>query len=414
MRGPQPIGGDPATVRQLARTLAGQGDWLASLAGILRGLADPAVARWDSPAGEAFGRRGADVAGVVDRVSRRYAVAARALLGLAEALARTQAAVGQAQRAHDEAWPEFLAAGDAVALAEASDDPSVRSTAPRLRARMVEAGERVELVQRQADEAHEQYRLADRECAKVLCGLLSDGLTDGGWYDAVTATRDVARSVGGVAGLAASVPFPPLQTVAAPVAAVADGVGLATDATVLAVWGDGSWSSVALGATAAAVGPVAGVLKNGARATNAAAQAAAATRVERRGLRLGVRHRLAAGIGAPGARSYGKAPTPATRTVPWTLPSRHPRAWGRWAVDQAEVRTRAAVQNRWLDDWRVITGTPGTSTSMLVSAWGVEAGGSVLGTVDSARGRRAAQEQDRAAAQAGHRAQLREQPTPDR
>lgn len=409
MRSPEAIGGDPGTVRALARTLGGQGDWLGSLAGILRGLADPSVATWDSPAGAAFGRRCAGVASVLDRVSRRYAVAASAVLGLAEALARAQSAVAGARRAYDEAWPEFLAAGDAVALAESSDDPAVRGTAPRLRVRMVEAGDRVRAAAQQASVAREEHRRADRQCAGVLARLRADGLSDGGWYDAVTATRDVARSVGGVAGPAAAIPFPPLQAVAAPVAAVADGVGLVTDATVLAVWGEGSWSSVALGAVGAALGPVAGALKTGARATNAAAQAAAATRVERRALRIGTRERLAAAIRAPSARSYGKAPTPATRTVAWTLPSRHPRTWGRWAADQTEARAQAAVRNRWLDDWQVVTGTPGTSTRMLVSAWGVEAGGSALDVVTSAREAQEARAGARAAAEAGHRAAQREQ-----
>jgi hypothetical protein len=414
VRAPAPVGGDPGTVRALARTLGGQGDWLRSLAGILRGLADPDVATWDSPAGRAFGRRCAGVADVVDRVSRRYAVAASAFGALAEALARAQESVGQAQRAHDEAWPEFLTAGDAVALAEASDDPSVRSTAPRLRARMVEAGERVRLAGQRASAAREEYRLADRRCAAVLAGLRRDGLSDSGWYDAVTGSRDLARSVGGVAGPAAAIPFPPLQAVAAPVAAVADGVGLAADATLLTVWGDGSWSSVALGTAGAAVGPVAGALKTGARVTNAAAQAGAATRVERRALRIGTRQRLAAAVGAPSARAYGKAPTPAPRTVAWTRPSRHPGTWGRWAADQAEARVRAAVRNRWVDDWRAVTGTPGASSRMLASAWGVEAGGQVLGAADSARDSRAARARERAAAQAGHRAALRERVTPDR
>ena len=73
MRAPAPVDGDPATVRALAGTLAGQGDWLGSLGGSLRGLADPSLTTWDSAAGAAFGRRWAGVAGVVDRLSGRHA-----------------------------------------------------------------------------------------------------------------------------------------------------------------------------------------------------------------------------------------------------------------------------------------------------------------------------------------------------
>jgi hypothetical protein len=403
VRAPAPVGGDPATVRALAGTLAGEGDWLGSLGGSLRGLADPSLTSWDSAAGEAFARRCAGVAGVVDRLSRRYAVAARALVALADALARAQETVAGAQRVHEQAWPEFLAAGDAMALAESSDDPAVRSTAPRLRARMVEAGERVQAAERRASDARAEYRIADRRCASVLASLRDDGLSDSGWYDVLTTTRDVAGSVESVAGPAALLPVPPVRAVAEPVAAVAGAAGLAADAALLAVWGDGSWSSLALGAAAAAAGPVAGGLKTGARATNAAAQAAASTRVERRALRMGARQRLAAAMGAPSARAYGKAPTPVARTVRWPAPSRRPGTWGRWAAEQAELRARTAVQTRWLDDWRAVTGTTGTSPRLLVTAWGVEAGGSALDQVSSARDARAAQASDRAVEAAGRR-----------
>lgn len=403
MRAPAPVDGDPATVRALAGTLAGQGDWLGSLAGCLRGLADPSLTTWDSAAGEAFGRRCAGVAGVVDRLSRRYAVAARSLVVLADALARAQATVAAAQRVHEEAWPEFLAAGDAMALAESSDDPAVRSTAPRLRARMVEAGERVQAAGRRASAAREEYLAADRRCASVLASLRDDGLSDSGWYDAVTTTRDVAGTVGSVAGTAALLPVPPVRAVAEPVAAAADGAGLVADAALLTIWGDGSWSSLALGGAASAAGPVAGRLKTAARATNAATRAAASTRVQRRALRIGARQRVAAAVGAPSARAFGKAPTPVARTVRWTAPSRRPGTWPRWAAEQVELRSRAAVQNRWLDDWRTVTGTAGTSPRLLVAAWGVEGGGSLLGQAVSARDNRAAQASDRAVEEAGRR-----------
>ncbi|MDU0314374.1 hypothetical protein RKE38_11805 [Phycicoccus sp. M110.8] len=406
MRAPAPVDGDPATVRALAGTLAGQGDWLGSLGGSLRGLADPSLTTWDSAAGVAFGRRCAGVAGVVDRLSRRYAVAARALVALAESLARAQATVAAAQRAHEEAWPEFLAAGDAMALAESSDDPAVRSTAPRLRARMAEAGQRVQAAEGRASAAREEFRAADRRCASVLASLRDDGLSDSGWYDAVTTTRDVAGAVGSVADTVALLPVPPVRAGAESVAAVAGGAGLAADAALLMVWGDGSWSSLALGAAASAAGPVAGGLKTGARATNAAAQAAASTRVERRSLRIGVGRRLAVAVGAPSARAFGKAPTPVARTVRWTAPSRHPGTWPRWAAEQAELRTRAAVQNRWLDDWRAVTSTSGTSPRMLATAWGVEAGGAALDQVSSARDARAAAASDRAVEEAGRRLTL--------
>lgn len=403
MRAPAPVDGDPGTVRALARTLAGEGDWLGSLGGSLRGLADPSLTSWGSAAGEAFARRCAGVAGVVDRLSRRYAVAARALVALAEALGRAQETVAAAQRSYGEAWPEFLAAGDAMALAESSEDPAVRSTAPRLRARMVEAGERVQAAERRASDARAEFRAADRRCASVLASLRDDGLSDSGWYDAVTATRDVAGAVGSAADTVALLPVPPVRAGAESVAALAGGAGLAADTALLVVWGDGSWSSLALGAAASAAGPVAGGLKTGARATNAAAQAAASTRVERRSLLIGGRQRLAAAVGAPSARAFGKAPTPVPRSVPWTVPSRRPGTWPRWAAEQVELRTRAAVQSRWLDDWRAVTSTPGTSRRMLATAWGVEAGGSALDQVSSARDDRAAAASDRAVEEAGRR-----------
>ena len=84
-----PISGDPGTARGLADTLAAQGDWLDSLAGTLRGLADGSLTTWESAAGRAFATRGGEVAGALERVSRRYAVARVALRRLAEAPDRT-------------------------------------------------------------------------------------------------------------------------------------------------------------------------------------------------------------------------------------------------------------------------------------------------------------------------------------
>ncbi|WP_406830303.1 hypothetical protein ABEG17_15075 [Pedococcus sp. KACC 23699] len=348
-----PVAGDPDEVLRMAAGLASEAELLAALSCTLRGLADPAVAIWASPADAAFGRRVGAVPGVLDRIGNRYGVAAAALRHFAGALRQAQAEVTRCQRLHEQEWPAFLRAGDQMALAETSGDPAGRLLAGRYRAEMVAHGERVQLAVRHHAAAHEACAAADRACAVVLRGLLDDGLADSRLYDALTGTGRAAAAVADVSGVIAM--LPPARPLGV-VATGAEGASLTADAAVLAVYGDGDLASLGMGVVAAAAGAAGPVLKAGARATNATAVSAAGTRAARRSLRLTTTDRLGAGLAAttPGVRPgvlgrtevamVGPAtPRPAPR---WTRPPRTAAALRPWLHEQTTVRTTTWAKAR--------------------------------------------------------------------
>ena len=357
-----PISGDPGEVRRVAAGLGAEADLLASLARTVRGLADPSITVWASPSGQAFAQRAGAVPQVVERVSRRYGVAAAALRTLAEALQEAQAQVAWAQRVHEQSWGPFLAAGEQMGIAEGSADPAQRALAGRHRAEMVAHGERVQLAVRRHADARDAFGVADRACAAVLRGLLDDGLADSRAYDVLTGTGRVAGEVSEAAGYASLVPaLRPLGVVSG----VAGGVGVTADAVVLAAYGDGDVVSLALAAGSAATGGLGSVLKAGGRATNAPAVAAATSRSARRELRLTARDRIATGVlgsRATAAKQVRVVALPAKTPAPrWTPPPRSATALRPWVREQTEVRAVQWARARWVDDLAVVLGAKGAS-----------------------------------------------------
>ena len=395
-----PIAGDPAEVRRVAAGLGAEADLLAALARTVRGLADPAVTVWASPAGRAFAHRAGAVPGVIERVSHRYGVAAAALRRLAAALQEAQAQVARAQQVHEQEWGPFLRAGDQLGLAESSADPAHRALAAHHRAEMVAHGERVQLALRRHAEAHEAYAAADRACAEVLRGLVDDGLADSRLYDVLTGTSRVAAGVAEVFGAIAL--LPPARPLGV-VSAVAGGVGLAADAVVLVGYGDGDLSSLAIGAAATALGVAGPVLKAGARATNATAVRAATTRSARRELRLTQGDRWAAGLAAtlPGragpvgrlGRRWASAkglrmvePPKPRPSQPWTRPPLPGPALRPWLHEQTAVRAANWAKGRWVDDFTTVLRADGASTRWHVA--GLAADGAARGLHGGERLRR--------------------------
>lgn len=379
-----PVAGDPGEVRRLAAGLGAQAELLVALARTLRGLGDPAVAVWESPAGEAFGRRVGAVPGVVDRVAHRYGVAAAALRSLAEALQEAQAEVARCQRLHQQEWGPFLRAGDEMAEAETSPDPARRALAGHHRIEMVAHGERVQLAVRRHAEAHDAYAVADRACAVVLRGLLDDGLADSGLYDALTGVSRVGGQLAGVFGTVAL--LPPARPLGA-VAAAAEGVSLAADAVVLVGYGDGDPTSLALAAAATAVGAVAPVFKAGARATNVPGVIGAGTRAGRRRMRVTAADRLEVGLAATvpgfrpglvGRRGVSTVAPPKPRPAPpWTRPPATAAALRPWLREQTTVRAAQWARARWVDD--LITVLRADGASVRWHAVGLAADGTAAG-----------------------------------
>lgn len=371
----RPLPGDAETAARLARTLAAEGESLRALGSTLRALGGPGVV-WHGAAGDAFRVRAGAVAGALERLSRRYAVASVAVGRLAVELGHCQAEALVAQRLHEEWQGVTTTAGDAMAVAETSPDPAVQASAARHRERMVEALERTRAAQVRYDQAWQEFHRADRACATVLRGLLDDGLADSWQYDALVGTSELAGSVCTVAGLVGFVP--PLRPAATVVSTAASVLGLASDVAVKVAWGDGSWRSIGATAAAGALGQGGGLLRKGAQYTNAERVAAAGTRAERRALRLGpgerVRRALAEKVRDPLADAR---PKPRSTYVPKPSP-RGLALKGAWAVETVRARAHAVAREKLLDDLRLVTSRPGTSLPMFATGVGAQAGAKVL------------------------------------
>ncbi len=357
-----PQTGDSAAARDLANTLAAQGDWLSSMSGSLRGLADGSMTTWESPAGQAFAGRCGVVTGVLERVARRYAVAAVAVGALADVLEDCQAEVRWAQQVTDAAWEGFLRYQEAMVVAQDSGDVG---GAAYNRAAMVQEHERVQRAAARHAAARERYDAADRACARVLEQLAQDGLGDSRTYNALTGIGDFAEGVSTAAGLIP--PGVPVVGQWAKVAgAVGSGVRFTTDVTVKVAYGDGAWRDIGTTAALNAVGRGGTVLKEGGRLTNATAISKATTRAARRDLRLSTLDRVVLASRAEVGKSLAKLP--ANVRVP-----RAGRTAGRVAtagVGRAEAPAVAAIVSRqrtWVDDLHAVTRTPGTSPRMFVA-----------------------------------------------
>lgn len=403
-----PLPGDPVEARALADALARQGEGVAALGRTVRGLGEPGLVGWSSPAGAAFARRVGPVPAVLAAVANRYGVAASALRRLADELAATQAEVSRAQQMLAEAWGPFLAAGDRMAEAEAGGDPAQQSLAATYRAEMVAHGEQVEEARRRHRAAWQAFEQADGRCAAVLHGLLDDGLADSAVYDALTGTSRVAGAVAGVVGTLSL--LPPLK-VLAPVASVADGVQLAADGTVLAVYGDGDVTDLLLGGAAALAGGAGPLLKQGARATNAELVGAATTRAGRRAAALTTRERLAVGARGRWAElrgGLGRATVVSAPRAGTAVNRGRPRGVAQtraWLTEQAQVRATAWARRKWLDDLDVVVRTEGSSLRLHVASVAVTEAGSSLQRARSVHEHvtSANEEKDRRAAVERHR-----------
>jgi hypothetical protein len=364
-----PLPGDPETARVLADVLAAQGGSLRSLANTLRRLGDPATTTWESPAGVVFTARAGGVAGVIERVGRRYAVSATAVRGLAAVLQECQAQVAWAQRVNEAAWPDFLAASEAKVVAESSAAPGSAAEAARCQVVMAQAGERAERAERVHAQASARYRDADRRCAAVLGGLLDDGLADRWHYDLLTGTSSTAAQVS--QGCDGARWVPGWGAAAKAVGTTADAAQLGSDLVVKVAYGDGSWRSIAVSGAAAALGQSATVLKQGAKATNARAIESARTRVERRALRLTTSRRLQVAAADHVRRGF-RDPMPPPKPLALAPPPPGLAARSRWVVAQGQARLRAELDRRWLADFRAVVGTPGASGGMFVSGVALE------------------------------------------
>ncbi len=377
----RPLPGDAGTVRSLADRLAGQGEHLLALASTLRGLGDPDLVTWVSPAGAAFAARSRAAVSLLVSVGRRYAVCAVSLRPLAAAIAEAQLEVTRAVAEHADALPRAAELGNQRVMAQDSADATQRATVAALHRQEIEQLERVRQAVRLHASGWQRYAEADRRCATVLRRLEQDGLDDSRTYDALTGLSRWAGAVGSVAGMIAMVPgFTPLGVVAG----ICDGLQVTADTVVKVGYGDGDWVSMALTAAPSAIGPSSAVLKRGALATNPAA-VATHSRTARRLVRHDTLERLRLGV-AGEARWAGRTqPRTSPRTFRASRSPGSPTATAHWAAEQVVGRGRVLLCNKWLDDLALVTGDPTRSGAMFVSGLGAEATATGLGVVGAGR-----------------------------
>jgi hypothetical protein len=381
---PQPLEGSADAVLALSVELGAQGAHLTATARVLERLARTGAADWDGPAGTAFAARAAAVAPVVTRVATRFSVASVALRPLADALQSAQATSAEALADWDDAWPRFVAAGDAMSRAESSTDPAHRAEAARHRVVMVAQGERCSSAHRRSAAAAHQWQEADSRCAGILRGLLDDGLADPWAYDLLTTASREARGASEAVGmLGPATLLPPLTWLDA-VGTAGDVVSLAADSALLLGYHEGSLGAVGLRSASLATGPVSGVLKRGARATNQLDRigppvGSRAEAARRRLLPAGAR--LKAGVRAEWDHRVHRVADPTARfTVRWTRPPRTLRGAATWARTQTLGRVAAQAQNAWLQDLALAGRNGPAARTMLLSGWAVESGGAPVGS----------------------------------
>lgn len=381
---PQPVEGSADGVLALSVGLGAQGAHLAATARVLERLARTGAADWDSPAGAAFAARAATIAPVVGRVATRFSVASVALRPLAEALRSAQATSAAALAEWDDAWPRFVAAGDAMSRAESAPDPGQRAEAAWHRRVMVAQGERCSAAQRRSAAAEAQWRDADSRCAGVLRGLLGDGLADPRAYDLLTTTSREARGASEAVGMLGPASLlAPLKWLDV-VGTAGDVVSLAADSALLVGYHEGSPGALGLRTASLATGPVSGALKRGARATNPLARLGPPVRsrseaARRRLLPAGARFK--AGARAEwDHRVHRLADPPARFTVSWTRPPRTLRGAATWARTQTLGRVAAHAQNAWFQDLALAGRNGPAARTMLLSGWAVERAGGPVGS----------------------------------
>ncbi|WP_048552033.1 hypothetical protein, partial [Nostocoides japonicum] len=306
---------------------------------------------WDSPAGRLFASRVGEVPQTLLAVARRYSGAATILRTYAAALADAQ------EDARCAAW-RFASASATVdelnrRLWSGPDEATRRS----LELERVQWLPCLDTARAAWQAARSRLDEADRRCGAGLRDLADDAIADPALYRILHRTRTAATGVSAM-GL---VPTP--WTKAGGV--VAGGVSTAATVGLKALYGEGSWRSIA-GQEAVTAGLA------GARVLRASSAARAVTRD---GVRrpLTTAERLAIGSKE---QLWTKAPwrLPPPPADPRLVRIRPPATGGRITRTMTKVQRVAADQwrARVADDWQRATLSGPGGRRLLLAAWGVE------------------------------------------
>ena len=254
----EPIPGNPEAVLVLAESLEGSAEDLRATLTSMRGLSVGAV--WDGPAGTAFAASLADLAPILQRVLDRYAVAALALRSHAPELAGAQ----------DLAQAAIADAGDAswqISAIERQIETAMSTgetwDSPRVQGLLATQRHQVWRQQRAVGDHHAAWsavEASDGRCAAALTQCADDPISDPALYRVLHRVSATGSAVSQVGVLSFAAPeLTPVATIAGTAGSVADGL-------LLVGYGEGDWSSVAVGLGLSAVGSAGGALKKGATA----------------------------------------------------------------------------------------------------------------------------------------------------
>jgi hypothetical protein len=365
-------------VEGVAAALRDEAQRIASAHELLLALRD--TARWDGPAGEAFADRVRVLPPRLDAVCQRYAGAAAALRSFAAEFREAQREADLATTLRERGALRRDRFGEAVALAESSQDPAELARVPLLRQLMAQGAAEVVEGEERHLRAHERFARADRRCRDALQSLAAGSLADPWAYDAVkgvAAAADALASTAAVAGL-----VPVWRPVAGAVGLGAAGAGLLTRGAVKVVYGEGTWAGLAGRAALAASGVGAGSLRQASQA---------------RGLPSAA-HQGPVGFATPGDCLVAGARAHAHRSLPWrrspepggpphpahpspTAPLHRPRSSPLLSPGQRARQVARQVVRRQVAaarvEWQVAARSGDDARAMLLAGWGLRAGAGV-------------------------------------
>jgi len=354
-----PLPGHPERLRMLADALAGGAARLSAVNTVLLGLR--AGVRWDSPSGHAFEAAVQAPPPVIAAVIERYAGASRALRTLADALEVAQDEVAQATRAHHEAWRRhdvFLARRDvAVDAVERADLERAMNSQVAL----------VAEAERRHSRAVEHHREADRSCARGLRALARDEIDDPTAYSALVATGTASGPVAMVGGMLPG---------RLKLAGLAGAAGRTlSELGLLVLYDEGSWKQVGRNALVA-VGTAAGSAMVAGSALGVRVAVERGQRVFTKvgnpstGFRLGAGVRTTFDDWVTGwRRRLGQQvpPTP-PKVVPRPVPA------SPTLVQRVGHRAQRAVDDAFLDGWRVASASGPQAQQMFVAGMTLKQG----------------------------------------
>ncbi len=370
----QPLPGDATVLRLLADELARRAETWASMATVVARLRSQGT-RWESPAGERFGALVGEVPPHLDLVSDRYAVASRALLDLAAAMAVEQPRVQwcveediDAQRQVEAIEVEITGLLDAGTGMESA---LIQQALARQRFHLG----RTVTAREQHAAAWRRFMEVDELCAARLRAAAEDRLADPLAYRGLHAIHTLGSSLAALGAAASAHPLLKGLSVAGGVLTVA------SDVALLAGYSEGSLAGLGADAALAVTGGIGSAMVKGALQGGKIVNGVVT--VDRT---LSTQARLRAGLGtvlrAPAQDLHALVDLRVTLRTPspWIPRFREkaPAAFSAaWMQEKRALLTLQKQRTALVNDWRVATAAGRTTQQMWWGGQGLTAAATV-------------------------------------